>query len=52
LLEPIETYSYLNQSGCYSLADIDDARKFEELNMVTLRLLRFSHTFGHDGSHN
>ena len=35
LLEPMETYNYLNQSGCYTLADVDDAKMFETLNMVT-----------------
>jgi hypothetical protein len=34
LIDPIEKYSYLNQSGCYALADVDDAKMFEELNMV------------------
>jgi len=34
LLEPKESYAYLNQSGCYSLSDVDDAKVFEQLNMA------------------
>ena len=34
LLEDIKSYKYLNQSGCYKLDDVDDARSFEALTMA------------------
>ena len=34
LLEDVKTYKYLNQSGCYKLDDVDDARSFEQLSMA------------------
>ena len=29
LLEPAKTYHYINQSGCYTLDDVDDVKMFE-----------------------
>lgn len=34
LLDPIESYAYLNQSGCYNLVDVDDKKGFEQLCMA------------------
>jgi len=34
LLDPPQSYTYLNQSGCYKLDDVDDARAFEQLTMA------------------
>jgi len=34
LIEPMESYSFLNQSGCYKLQDVDDAKSYEELNIA------------------
>ena len=34
LLQDIKSYAYLNQSGCFSLSDVDDAASFESLNMA------------------
>jgi myosin heavy subunit len=34
LLDPMKSYSYLNQSGCYELTDVDDAKSFEDLCMA------------------
>jgi myosin heavy subunit len=41
LLDDIKTYKYLNQSGCYKLDDVDDARSFEQLCMA-MTGLRYS----------
>ena len=34
LLEPAKTFHYINQSGCYSLDDVNDAKKFDELRLA------------------
>ena len=34
LLDDVKSYTYLNQSGCYSLTDIDDSKSFEYLHMA------------------
>lgn len=34
LLEPLESYNYLNQSGCSSLKDVDDVKEYEKLRMA------------------
>ena len=34
MLEPAKTFHYINQSGCYSLDDVNDAQKFDELRLA------------------
>lgn len=41
LLEPAHTFSYLNQSGCYDLENVDDAKMFDDL-CLALQVLHIS----------
>lgn len=34
ILEPAKTFHYINQSGCYKLDDVNDAKKFDELRLA------------------
>ena len=34
MLEPAKSFHYINQSGCYTLSDVDDAKKFDELRLA------------------
>lgn len=34
LLEPAHTFSYLNQSGCYTLEGVNDAEMFDQLRLA------------------
>ena len=34
LLEPAHTFSYLNQSGCYTLEGVNDADMFDQLRLA------------------
>lgn len=41
LLEPAHTFGYLNQSGCYDLENVDDAKMFDDL-CLALQVLHIS----------
>jgi len=34
MLEPAKTFHYINQSGCYTLQDVDDAESFNNLRLA------------------
>ena len=34
MLEPAKTFHYINQSGCYTLDDVSDVTKFDELRLA------------------
>ena len=41
LLQPVETYHYLNKSGCYTLDDVNETKMFDEL-CLALQVLHVS----------